>query len=205
MPPAPAWRFVESSTSSRPGSKVWDGRAGGNRTPWAETSGLQPAPAPYWSTAREEEGPVKTIFELYGGGDPRVHLSFSPYSFGPVDEAPSYHGGRVEMLISDVDRFNQEKDVIYIEGHSDAVRSMLTRALSTLDLIESHHRARANEVIARTVLCGRCQTYADPKNEWHGDGYGHACYGLAEQRLAIIAAEVADAPRKQAEEDARSE
>lgn len=140
--------------------------------------------------------------------DGEAHVSASVHAYGgTVHDKHPWRGARAELLIVDCIEWDKdsrrEGDVIEFEGSADALRRMLVDALRILDINEKYAKEREARICARSVDCPRCGTFADPMNEWHGNGHGRACYGLSAKRLELISAEIEDAPNRQRESDAR--
>lgn len=136
---------------------------------------------------------MKIVFEFYGK-HPQASATADAYSCGRVDEPPQWRGFRAEVLIVDCldwesDEKRREGDCLHIEGDGEAVKAALTAALRLLEINEQHARDHVMKEIARTRICPSCGTYADALNPWHGDGKGNACYGLLDQRKALVQAE----------------
>jgi hypothetical protein len=87
------------------------------------------------------------------------------------------------------DKNRREGDVIYIEGDTVALRDAFQSIIQLLDAHDQCERERVGKIAARSVMCPLCLRWNDPLNEWHGDGEGHACYGLLDQRKALVQAE----------------
>jgi hypothetical protein len=149
---------------------------------------------------------MKYIFEIEG--EASAHISLDPYSFGSVLDPPkAWNGARCELLIVDLIDWNtperKEGDSFRIEGSADAIREMLTSALSQLDLLEEVNKEHKLATFNRIMKCPRCGAYADPLWEEHGNGHGMRCYGLSKERLALVTvqADAADMLQAATEEE----
>ena len=147
---------------------------------------------------------MRTIFDV--DGEAHVHISLDQYGHLVRNPTP-WNGARCELLIVDCIDWDKdtrrEGDAITINGSADAVRKMLVDALRLLDVNEQLAKEHSAKVFARYRTCPRCGAFADALPEWHGDGKGRGCYGLAAERLALVSAEVAEHEQRQAASDAR--
>lgn len=112
------------------------------------------------------------------GRRPQVTASVKAYT-STTNGPPKYTGARAEVLIvdcsGDTKETFEERDAIYIEGRIDGIRHALQTVLRLLDLNERHERERIEKIAARSVQCPACQSWYDPKSEWHADGKGNQC------------------------------
>jgi hypothetical protein len=132
---------------------------------------------------------MRIVFELHGK-TPQVNASVDAYHFGAVANPPQWRGSRAEVLIVDCidweSEDRREGDGIHIEGDTAAIRRALTDVLQLLEANEAVAKEQAEIELARYKRCPSCGTYADAKAEWHGDGHGKACYGLLDERKALV-------------------
>jgi hypothetical protein len=130
---------------------------------------------------------MRIIFDIEGQA--QVTASLHPYS-SPIDKKPAWNGARCELLMVDCIDWNKdsrrEGDAIHIEGSVDTIRKMLVDALQMIDFNLKVHQERHAEICDRSMLCPTCDKWADPMSEWHGDGKGHACYGLQHERVRLV-------------------